>query len=220
MLAGHYAASLVLKSVEKRASLGLLFIAAQLVDFLVPLFAVFGLEHYRFVEGFTESTDFELVSVSYTHSLVAAFVWAAIAYGIVRRAKPTLGGVKSIATVVAVAVLSHWFLDLLVHTADLPLLGDGSPKLGLGLWNSAPASLALEVIFIGGSTLMYLRATSGAGPIARYGMIGLATVMLMLTASFMFGPPVTENIWVLMVVGFLINSAIVGAAFWLDRYRD
>ena len=41
------------------------------------------------------------------------------------------------------AVVSHWFLDVVVHVADLPLAGNDSPKLGLGLWRHLGLSVAL-----------------------------------------------------------------------------
>ncbi len=45
---------------------------------------------------------------------------------------------RAIAFVLGAAVLLHWVFDLIVHTPDLPLLGDGSTKAGFGLWNDAP----------------------------------------------------------------------------------
>jgi len=33
------------------------------------------------------------------------------------------------------AVLSHWFLDVIVHIPDLPLTPFGDFKVGMGLWN-------------------------------------------------------------------------------------
>jgi len=48
---------------------------------------------------------------------------------------------NSVALVVALAVFSHWLFDLIVHTPDLPLWSDASPKLGFGLWNSDIADI-------------------------------------------------------------------------------
>ena len=43
------------------------------------------------------------------------------------------------AALVGAAVASHWLLDLIVHVPDLPLAGNDSPKLGLGLWRHVGA---------------------------------------------------------------------------------
>ncbi len=56
MFVGHYAASLALKRFEKRASLGLLFLAVQFVDILFFPFVLLGLERINLVENCTQST--------------------------------------------------------------------------------------------------------------------------------------------------------------------
>jgi hypothetical protein len=53
------------------------------------------------------------------------------------------------AVVVGVAVLSHWVLDFIVHRPDLQLYPGGGVRVGLGVWKSVPASLALEALFFG-----------------------------------------------------------------------
>jgi len=46
------------------------------------------------------------------------------------------------AMVFAFGVLSHWFLDFVTHRPDMPLC-PGGLKLGLGLWSSLPATVAV-----------------------------------------------------------------------------
>ena len=134
MFVGHYAASLILKRVDKNASLGMLFLAVQFVDILFFPFVLLGIEHFNIVENYTASTHFELEFMPYTHSLFASFLWAAAVY-IALRLLPLKKAVNKnkVAIVMGVAVLSHWFFDLIVHTPDLPLLSDSSTKIGLGL---------------------------------------------------------------------------------------
>lgn len=76
--------------------------------------------------------------------------------------------------VLGLVVFSHWVLDWIVHPADLPLLLDDSPKVGLGLWTSGPglvASMVLELaLFVGGIAVYVLyrrrsaREMRGDGP--------------------------------------------------------
>ena len=75
MFVGHYAASLALKKFEKRASLGVLFLAVQFVDILFFPFVLLGIERVNIVENFTQSTHFELEYMPYTHSLLASLLW-------------------------------------------------------------------------------------------------------------------------------------------------
>ncbi len=220
MFIGHYAVSLALKRVEKTASLGLLFLAVQLVDILFFPFVLMGLERLNIVENYTQSTHFELVYMPYTHSLLAAFLWAGLVYLLFRLLPSKAGGTKrSIALVMALAVLSHWFLDLLVHTPDLPLLGDNSIKLGLGLWNNAIATYSLEAVFLLGGLWLYLKATHATTFVGKYGMIILVTFLLAVNIVNIFGPLTGESKPAL--AGSALSSYFVfaGIAFWLDRKR-
>lgn len=60
MFVGHYAVGLALKKVDKRASLGILFLAIQFVDILFFPFVLVGIERVNIVKNFTPSTHFEL----------------------------------------------------------------------------------------------------------------------------------------------------------------
>ncbi len=157
MFVGHYAASLALKKYEKRASLGVLFLAVQFVDILFFPFVLLGIERVNIVENYTQSTHFELEYMPYTHSLVGSLLWAIAAYALFRW---VIVKKKAVALVIALAVFSHWVLDLIVHTPDLPLWSDTSPKLGFGLWNNAIATYTLEAVLLVTALWLYLKSTS------------------------------------------------------------
>ena len=74
MFIGHYATSLAMKRFEKRASLGVLFLAVQFVDILFFPFVLLGIERMNIVSNFTQSTHFELEYMPYTHSLMASVI--------------------------------------------------------------------------------------------------------------------------------------------------
>jgi hypothetical protein len=220
MFVGHYGAALALKGAESRASLGLLFLGVQFVDILFFPLVLAGVEQMNIVPGYTESTHFELAFMPYTHSLVASFLWAAL---IAAGAFVLLGDRArrlSIAIVLGAAVFSHWVLDLVVHTPDLPLSGEGSTKLGLGLWNSAPLTFFLEAVLLLGGLWLYLRATTpkAGSRLARFGMAGLVVFLIALNGYNLFGPPPAAFI---EVFGFAMVSylGLAGVAFWLDGLR-
>ena len=130
MFVGHYGASFAAKAIDKSIPLWLLFIAAQFVDVLWAVFVPLGIEKVRIVPGFTVTNALDLYYMPFTHSLVGAVGWslaALLVYSLVRRSARWLG-----AALVGGTVLSHWFLDLLVHKPDLPLY-DNALKVGLGL---------------------------------------------------------------------------------------
>src|SRR6267143_2171462 len=89
---------------------------------------------------------------------------------------------------VAVAVFSHWVLDLLVHRPDLPLYDDAA-KVGLGLWNYPAPAFLLEVAALFGGMFLYLRSAAATTRLGRYGMPVFGVVMLAVQASVFFGPP-------------------------------
>ena len=216
MFVGHYAAGLALKKYEKRASLGILFLGVQFVDILFFPFVLLGIERINIVENFTDATHFELEYMPYTHSLVGSVFWAALAYVLFRWVVVKQHGV---ALVVALAVFSHWVLDLLVHTPDLPLWSDASLKLGFGLWNSAIATYVLEAVLLLGALWMYLRSTRATSKTGKYGMIVFVVFLLLVNIANVFGPLQGDSKMMLSASALAAYFLFAGAGFWLDRKR-
>jgi hypothetical protein len=221
MIVGHYAVSLALKSVNKKVSLGMLFIAVQFVDILFLPFAMMGIEHFNIVENYTDSTHFELYFMPYTHGLFASLCWAVGVY-IAFRFIPFKGitNKNNIAILMGVAVLSHWFLDLIVHTQDLPLLSDNSTKVGFGLWNNAKATYLLEAVLLLGGLGLYLKSTKGTTFVGKYGMIIFVVLMILINVGIIFGPPFGIDIIIVSISGLLMYFIFTGVALGLDRKRS
>jgi len=217
LFVGHYAASLALKNVEKKASLGLLFLAVQFVDILFFPFVLLGIERVNIIENFTQSTHFELEYMPYTHSLLASFLCAGFIYIIFRIVPPRS---KSVALVMGIAVLSHWFLDLIVHTPDLPIWSDTSKKLGFGLWNNAIATYAFEAAFLGVGLWLYLRSKTAISSIGKYGMGIFVMILLLVNAVNIFGPPFGDSKVSLAISALVMYFVFAGAAHWLDGKRS
>ncbi len=219
MFIGHYGAALALKGVERKASLGWLFLAVQLADIVLFPLVLLGVEQLNIVRDFTPSTHFELPFIPYTHSLVGSLAWAAAAYLL---ARSWLGNRQlsagRIASVMGAAVFSHWVLDLIVHTPDLPLLGDRSPKLGLGLWNNATLTFGLEAALLLAGVWLYMRATEGMTGVGKYGVPAFAVFLILLNVLNIFGPP-PESIEFLAGFSLVVYLGSGSLAFWLDRQR-
>ena len=217
MFIGHYAAGLALKKYEKRASLGVLFLAVQFVDILFFPFVLLGIERINIIENFTQSTHFELEYMPFTHSLAGGLFWAAIAYALFRWVIVKQHGV---AIVVALAVFSHWLFDLVMHTPDLPLWNDASPKLGLGLWNNSIAAYTLEAALLLGALWLYLGSTSSTTRIGRYGMVTLVVFMLLINVGNIFAPLQSDSKIALAVFALSAYFLFAVIAFWLDKQRS
>ena len=159
MLAGHYSAAFLAKTLAPRTPLWLLALAVQLVDVFWAGFVLLGVERVR-LDPSLPSNPLVLEHMPYTHSLLGTLAFAALAGLGVQR---WLGDAAS-AWAVAAAVASHWPLDVLVHRPDMTLFG-GPPKLGLALWNFPVVALALELGLLAACAISCLR--SGALPASR-----------------------------------------------------
>ena len=215
MFVGHYGPSLAIRAARPALPLWLTFLAAQLVDIVWALLVLSGVEKVRIVPGITAASPLDLYYMPYTHGLVMSLLWA-LAAGAVCKVLfrwPSW----SLALWLGAAVFSHWLLDLLVHRPDLPLYGD-SMKVGLGLWNLPPVSLALEVIALFGGLWLYLRRTTARNAIGRYGPLVFVIAMLAIQVATSAGPPPPSTAalaW--SALGAYLTFALV--AGWIDRQR-
>jgi len=216
MFVGHYAASLALKKFEKRASLGVLFLAVQFVDILFFPFVLLGIERINIIENYTQSTHFQLEYMPYTHGLFASVLWAGAAYALFRWVIVKKQGV---AVVVALAVFSHWLFDLIMHTPDLPLWSDTSLKLGMGLWNNAIATYAFEAVLLLGALWLYLKSTTASSAVGKYGMVVFVVFLLLVNIMNIFGPLQSDSKVALSVSALAAYLLFAAIAFWLDKKR-
>ena len=219
MFIGHYAPAFIAATRPRAPQLGVLFVAAQLIDYGFFAFLVIGVEHLRLVPGATAMNPMDLYSMPYTHSLVGAVAWslafAALLWGITRRQEAAiLGG--------AVA-FSHWLIDLLVHGADLTLWGT-APKFGLGLWNYPLIEMPLELFFAFGGLAWYLRRTSAMTTVGRAAPWLLGLAMLALQAFNWFGPqphsiidPPPASTGPLGLFAYTVLAVI---AWWMAKNRE
>ena len=216
MFVGHYAVSLALKKYEKRVSLGTLFLGVQLVDILFFPFVLLGIERINIIENYTQSTHFQLEYMPYTHSLVGSLMWAAAAYALFRW---VIVRQQGIALVVAIAIFSHWLLDLIVHTPDLPLWSDASIKLGFGLWNNAIATFMLEALLLLGALWIYLRSTTALTRGGKFGMSVFVVFLIIANIPNIFGPLQGDS-KVMLAIAALASYFLFGLiAHWLDKKR-
>ena len=165
MFIGHFGLAFAAKRVAPSVSLGTLFLAAQLADLVWPNLVLLGLEKVEVAPGITAVTPLNFVSYPYSHSLLALAVWGAVFAGmhwlIHRR-----GGV--VPWLLGALVLSHWVLDAATHRPDMPLFIGGGPLVGLGLWNSIPATVLIETaLFMAGVALYFAQRARATGPACR-----------------------------------------------------
>jgi hypothetical protein len=218
MFAGHLAAGLVLKKMERRLNLGWLFFAALFHDFLLGILVLSGLEQIHIPANFAQ-THYLTFTFPYSHGLVASIIWSALGFGITYAVLPRWASEERIqaGAAIGLAVFSHFVLDWLVHIPELPIFGNDSLKIGLGLWDNLPLALALEVALVVIGFIFYLVVIKPKTNLARFGLGGLLLFTATMTVLGMWfaetPPPATGAAMSWIFQPFLI----CGLAFWFDK---
>jgi membrane-bound metal-dependent hydrolase YbcI (DUF457 family) len=214
MFLGHFALAFAAKRSARNVSRPVLFAAAQLADLLWPLFLIAGIERVRIDPGNTAFTPLDFVSYPYSHSLLLLGLW-----GFLLGALYWLRTRDSRALVVLfLLAVSHWFLDVLTHRTDMPLY-PGGPKLGLGLWNSISATLAIEMALYAAGLWLYVRATRPRDAIGPWAFATLSIfLVLAYLGAFAGGPPPS----VIALEGSALAGGILIVLWsaWVDSHRE
>lgn len=213
MFIGHFAVAFAAKKVAPKTNLATLFAASQLVDLLWPIFLLLGLESVRIDPGNTAFTPLDFYNYPITHSLIGAIGWS-ILFGAVYYFRRRL---SREAMVAALVVFSHWFLDLLTHRPDLPILGNDSTKLGLGLWNNVAATIIVEFGIFFTGLFLYAQSTTAKNKTGTYAFYGLAAFLFLIHLGNILGPT-PPNEQMIAVAGNTMWLFVLWA-WWIERNR-
>lgn len=156
VIAGHFGFAAAVKAKSPSVPLWALMLASQWLDVIFVPLLVAGVERLDPVPGSKPGAyGGAVIHANYTHSLVGAAVLSVV-FGLFffRRGART-------AIVLGLVAMSHWFLDLPFHRADMPILPGGAgglPSLGFGLWEhpAVAATIELAIVLVGAVT--YWRA--------------------------------------------------------------
>jgi hypothetical protein len=218
MFIGHYSLAFASKAVRRSPSLAAAFIAVQLVDIGFFTLAWLGVEKWRFDSTLTGIMPFDLYYMPFTHSLLAAAIWA-LAAGIVVMLWTSPGRKAIAGLLIAALVFSHWLLDLLVHRRDLSLFDDAVPKLGFGLWDTPQLEMPLEIALTLAGFFIYLSSTRARGKWgARTPWIVLAVLLVLQTINWFGAPP--RDALSFCGLGLFAYALCAGMAWGLDRTRQ
>jgi hypothetical protein len=214
MFIGHFAVAFGTKKTAPEVKLGTLFLAAQFLDFLWPLLLIAGIEHVRIAQANLPFLRLDFYDYPISHSFFTSLIWSILfgmIYYLIRKNKRN-------AFIIGCAVFSHWILDFISHSPDLPLAPGSSTFVGLGLWNSTLATIIVESgLFLLG-IILYLRTTKAKN---KTGVIALWALILFLAISYgasIISPPpadagpvglVTLSMWLFIPWGY-----------WIDRNRE
>ena len=214
MFIGHYAPALLAATHPKAPGLGTLFVAGQLVDFGFFGLAITGIENFRITPGITVMNPLDLYDMPYTHSLLGSSLWA-LGFALIiwlftrHRMAAIIGGA---------VVLSHWFLDWLVHAPDLTWAG-APPMLGFGLWNYPAIEMPLEFLITFGALAFYLIKTRAMTEKAKYAVAGMIALLAIYQAFDWFAPKPVEVDLSLPISALVSCTLAAIVAWWLAKTR-
>ncbi len=206
MYFGHIGVGFAAKTLAPRVSIGVLLIAATALDLLAGVFIILG-----FVSPVPGG------AMGWSHGLFMAGVWSAAAFVIailfLRAWKPAL--------VTGLLVFSHWVLDFISHPMgmgrplppDLPLFFDGSPLMGLGLYNhSIVIALVTDLGLLAAGLTVYFLTTR---PVDKKGTLAL----WILIASLALFPLVMVCGMAGSIIGCFVAIILLPLGLWMDRHR-
>ena len=213
MFLGHFGLAFAAKRAAPSASLGVLVLAAQLPDLLWPLLLLAGVEHVQIVQGATPLLNLEFTAYPYSHSLLTqALLGAALGLGY-----RLAGGHVRAALIVGLLVPSHWLLDWFVHVPDLTLYPGDTARHGLGVWQSLPTTLLVELLVYGAGLALYLRMTRAVDRVGRWSFAGFVVFLLLAyLASLLGGPPPGVQVLAWSALAIWLTPVWT---HWFDRHR-
>jgi membrane-bound metal-dependent hydrolase YbcI (DUF457 family) len=173
-----------------------------------------GVEHVEIDPGITAATPLDFTDYPISHSLLTMAVWGLLfgcLYWVIKKSRTG-------AVVCGLAVVSHWFLDWIMHRPDLPLYPGGGPVFGLGLWNFLPGSLLLELAIFAIGLAVYMRATQSVDRRGTVGLWALAAFLVVIHLSNLFSPP-PPSAQAIAWAGHA-QWLLVAAGYWIDRHRS
>ena len=214
MFVGHFALGFAAKRVTPRVSLVVLFAAAQLADLLWPVFLAFGLEADVLNPGNPPFTQLDFVSYPYSHSLLFLVIWG-VAFGWLYEWRQATGA-RFWWSRGWLSAIGFWILS---PTCPICPLYPGGPKLGLGLWNFVPATMAIELTMYAAGLWVYGVATRARDKTGHWAFLSFAVFLTIAYFASAFGgaPPSVVALYISAIVGGLV---LLLWAWWVDCHRQ
>src|SRR5436305_12838031 len=117
MFVGHYSVAFAANTERNKIPLWVLFVAVQFLDYIWATLVLLGIEKQRVIKGFTAGSMLDSYFHPYSHSLIAALVWSAIAALVYKSVCSRHGCLyrSSSALIFRLVVFSHCLLDRVAH---------------------------------------------------------------------------------------------------------
>jgi len=206
MFVGHYAVGFVLKKRFKEIPLWLLFVSVQFVDILAFILVLLGIERMSYNPSENPFLRSIFEYIPFSHSLFTNIIIALVVFLIFWKLKNKAWGLA-----LSIGVLSHWFIDFIAHTPDMPLFFN-SYKVGLGLWNFPGIAFVLELLFL---VVAGYYLYKGSNNIKR--PLTLIVLLIIIYAPAFFAPEAEATATVASIVSLSLYAVFTSLAYWSER---
>ena len=141
----HAATALLLKRRFPKVPMPPLLLSVQAMELAWVALNYLGVERTTTAASVRSVADIHLAYMPFSHSIGTAVGAALLAWLIIEKVL----GRAALGRAVALGIVSHLILDLATHAHDVQLLpGLAQPRLGLGLYESAPfAAFIVELVY-------------------------------------------------------------------------
>lgn len=208
----HAATALLLKRRYPSVPMTPLLVSVQAMELVWIVLTYLGIEYTTTETTVRSVADIHLTYMPYSHSVgtavgVALLVWLVLEKGFRQ---------KALGRAIGLGIVSHLILDLAVHGHDIVLWpGLATPKLGLGLNDSAPFAVFLVELAYG--IFCWYVYRGGLGLLLLVGLGNLANLTLLSTGlngpeQYLVGRPLLlvsliaiQVVATLTLVGFLAH---------------
>ncbi len=205
---------MAMRKFDKKTNLTWFFVSVLFMDLLLWTFILLGIEQVIVPPDFG-NLHYLKFFFPYSHSLIAAVAWSLLVYV----AAEMITKRQVTALLLGAGVLSHYFLDVIVHIPELTIFGDSSAVLGLGLWNHIYIALLVEIAIYLAGLFIYLNETHGTGFSGKYGMYIFSVVLIAAAFVTQVLSPRPQNGNEVAGSALLSIILVILISYWLDRKR-
>jgi len=215
MIIGQIGVGLALRTLSKSINLGWIIASTLFLDILLWIFVLFRVESYSIPLNFEHVRHFNY-RFPYSHGILMALVWTFLIYFFVRIYTMR----KKFAVIMALGTFSSILINVITFPAEIPLLLQNSPKIGIGLSNYIYLDFVFEVLILVAGMYLYFKSSYSKTFLGKY---GLGFIMILLTyldfGQLYLSPDPADHIdTALGSITALV--AIVAITYLLDKNRS
>lgn len=181
MLAGHIGVAAGAKRWAPQVPLWALLVATFLIDIIFGILWLFGVEDTSPLPGTDGGYGEMAFQIDWSHSMFGTMLLCLVVLILCSR----VWGGKG-AFVLSSVVFSHWFLDLIVHRLDMPIMPGNAgmtPHVGIGMWDFPVFTMILEALIVAGGAWVWYSAPESGARARRAAMITGAVGLVVLAVD-------------------------------------